>query len=149
MHGAVTGDEKSQRYGNYYDIFWKAKDRSQPATLTFEYFQTRTGSELKTAEPIQVAAPKSSNKTSYTIIGDEYEASGPVMAWKFTVTQGGQQVAVEESYLWSETLKRRSKEDAAQSTTTVGGSSALPTDIGSEELRKLYEKGAEILDDAE
>ena len=62
MHGAITADEKRDREGHYYVIWWESKDKTTPATLLFEYRQLLTGPEIQTIE-VPIDRIRKKNKT--------------------------------------------------------------------------------------
>src|SRR6186997_2678910 len=48
LHGAISNAERTERQGDYFTIFWKAEDRSQPLKVRLEYRQKVTGLTVKT-----------------------------------------------------------------------------------------------------
>lgn len=99
LHGAVTLAQQMERSGHYYTVMWKATDRSQPVTVRFEYRQKNTGLKAKTLEQ-QVAEVGRSNTTQFQVTGAEYQADGPVSAWKVTLLRGKEELASQRSFLW-------------------------------------------------
>lgn len=99
--GAVDNDDKHERWGNYFTIFWKVDDRSAPATIQLHYRQAQSGPQIFLREKT-VASPERKNTTKFTIIGDEYAEGGAVTQWKATIVQNGSVVDEFESYLWQE-----------------------------------------------
>jgi hypothetical protein len=98
LHGAVSLAEQLERAGHYYTVMWKA-DRSQPVTVRFEFRQKNTGLKAKTLEQ-QVAEVGRSNTTQFQVTGTEYQADGPVSAWKVTLLRGKEELASQRSFLW-------------------------------------------------
>lgn len=100
LHGAVTAEERRDRFGFYFSIFWKT-DTRDPATVRLDFRQGNTGSRVFTREET-VSSPKRSNVTKFRVIGDEYEANGKVTQWKVSVIEAGKVVAEYKSFLWKE-----------------------------------------------
>lgn len=98
MYGAVTAADKNQRYGNYFDFFWRAK-RLANLTVRLEYRQEKLRSFLQARE-ISYANVKGNHKTEFAIIGDDYFQDGRVTAWRCLLIENGRIVAENRSYLW-------------------------------------------------
>lgn len=99
LYGAVSVKERNERMGHYYDILWKATDRSQPVTVRLEYRQQKSGLTIKTKEET-VQAPKKGNVTRFNVVGEEYTKDGPVNSWRVTLVRGKEVLSEEKSYLW-------------------------------------------------
>ena len=99
LYGAVTQADRNARNGQYYTIFWKANDRSQPVTVRFEYRQANTGLKVQVKEE-QVADVKSHNITHLQVTGSEYKDQGSVTAWRATILSGKEELAHADSFLW-------------------------------------------------
>ncbi|MDG2124190.1 MAG: hypothetical protein P8J87_10855 [Verrucomicrobiales bacterium] len=99
LHGAVTLEERLDRFGHYYTIFWKADDRATPVTVIFEYRQKNSGLASLT-KTTTIENIKRSNKTSLKVTGEEYWERGSVTAWRTTLVQGGKTIAADQSFLW-------------------------------------------------
>lgn len=99
LYGAVTAVEQRARGGQYYDILWKASDRTGPVTLKFEYRQANNGLKTQSQEQ-EIVDVKRNNWTSFAVIGDDYQVSGQVTAWKLTLKRGADILATQQSYLW-------------------------------------------------
>jgi hypothetical protein len=99
LHGAVTLAQQMERAGHYYNVAWKADDRSQPVTVRFEYRQRNTGLKSKKMEQ-EVADLGRVNNTKFQVTGAEYQSDGPVSAWKVTLLRGKQELVAQESFLW-------------------------------------------------
>lgn len=100
LHGAVSTEERKNLLGQYYTIDWHDGDLSKgPASITFEYQQGATGSQVKS---IRRTFPKfeSSGTTEINIIGDEYFQGGRVLTWRATLRRGDETIATRQSYLW-------------------------------------------------
>ena len=100
LYGAITHAEQMDRAGQYYNIFWKVTDRSQPVTVRFEYRQRDTGLKVKTRE-IEVSDVRRNNVTGFQVIGEEFRTDGPVTAWRASVVRGKDQLVAYDSFLWN------------------------------------------------
>jgi hypothetical protein len=98
LHGAISNAEKSQRYGNYMDFFWRVK-RPADVTVRLEYRQEKLRSFVQARE-ISYPNAKRNNKTEFAIIGDDYLQDGRVTAWRCLLIENGKIVAENRSYLW-------------------------------------------------
>lgn len=98
LFGAVTRLDQGQRFGNYFDFYWRAK---RPANLTvrLEYRQEKLRSAVQARE---VAYPegRGHHQTSFSITGDDYFDFGRVIAWRCLLIEHGRIVALTRSYLW-------------------------------------------------
>ena len=100
LFGAVTELDKRQRYGHYYDFFWRAKRRAD-ITVRFEYQQEKLRAFTQARE-VTCPNAKGSEKTSFAIIGDDFFNDGQVLAWRCLLIENGRIVAEERSFLWSD-----------------------------------------------
>ena len=98
LHGAITNADKNQRYGNYFDFFWRAK-RPADVTIRLEYRQEKLRSFVQARE-ISYPNAKGNMKTEFTVIGDDYLQDGRVTAWRCLLIERGKIVAENRSYLW-------------------------------------------------
>jgi hypothetical protein len=98
LHGAITGADRSQRYGNYFDFFWRVK-RPANVTVRLEYRQEKLRSFVQARE-ISYENAKGNIKTEFTVIGDDYLQDGRVTAWRCLLIENGKIVAENRSYLW-------------------------------------------------
>jgi hypothetical protein len=98
MHGAITAADKSQRYGNYFDFFWRAK-RPANVTVRLEYRQEKLRAFLQARE-VTYENAKGNLKTEFAIIGDDYLQDGRVTAWRCLLIENGRIVAENRSFLW-------------------------------------------------
>lgn len=98
MYGAITAADQRQRFGNYFDFFWRAK-RPANVTVRLEYRQEKLRSFVQARE---VAYPnvKGNHKTEFAVIGDDYLNDGRVIAWRCLLIENGHIVAENRSYLW-------------------------------------------------
>jgi hypothetical protein len=98
LHGAITNADKNQRYGNYFDFFWRVK-RPANVTIRLEYRQEKLRSFVQARE-ISYENAKGNMKTEFTVIGDDYLQDGRVTAWRCLLIENGKIVAENRSYLW-------------------------------------------------
>jgi hypothetical protein len=98
-YGAVTQLDRRERYGHYYDFFWRT-DRPTDVTVRFEYRQQNLGTYVQ-AKEIDYKGVKGNLKTSFQVIGDDYEEEGKVTAWRAVIIENGKIVALNQSFLWN------------------------------------------------
>jgi hypothetical protein len=98
LFGALTKLDRYQRYGNYFDFFWRAK-RPADLTVRLEYRQEKLH-ELIQAQEVSYANVHGNHKTEFKVIGDDYFDDGRVTAWRCLLIENGQIVAENRSYLW-------------------------------------------------
>jgi hypothetical protein len=98
LYGAITAADRSQRYGNYMDFFWRVK-RPANVTVRLEYRQEKLRSFVQARE-ISYPNAKGNIKTEFAIIGDDYLQDGRVTAWRCLLVENGKIVAENRSYLW-------------------------------------------------
>ena len=98
LHGAITNADRNQRYGNYFDFFWRVK-RPANVTVRLEYRQEKLRSFVQARE-ISYENAKGNMKTEFTVIGDDYLQDGRVTAWRCLLIEDGKIVAENRSYLW-------------------------------------------------
>jgi hypothetical protein len=98
LFGAVTKLDQRQRFGNYFDFFWRVK---QPADVTvrLEYRQEKLHAHVQ-AQEISYSDVRGNQKTEFRVIGDDYFDSGRVIAWRCLLVNGGKIVAENRSFLW-------------------------------------------------
>ncbi len=100
MYGAVSKAEQMDRFGHYYTIFWKAKDRTGPLTVRFEYLQEHSGLTKRVQEQV-VDDVRRSNVSKFQVAGEEYQKSGRVLAWRVIVLRGKEELVSQQSALWN------------------------------------------------
>lgn len=100
LYGAVTKAEIVDRFGHYYTVFWKVKDRTGPVTVRFEYQQALTGLTKRVQEQV-VDDIHRSNLSKFQVIGQEYQKSGRVLAWRVSVLRGNEELVSQQSALWN------------------------------------------------
>ena len=97
-YGAVTGEERNERVGQYFAFWWRAK-REANLTVRFEFRQERLGTYVQAQE---TRAPKARGtmETKFQVVGDDYTRDGRVVAWRALLIENGRIVALRQSYLW-------------------------------------------------
>jgi len=98
LFGAVTHFDQHQRFGNYFDFFWRAK-RPADLTVRLEYRQEKLH-DLVQAQEISYRNVHGTHQTEFKVIGDDYFDDGRVIAWRCLLIENGQIVAEDRSYLW-------------------------------------------------
>jgi hypothetical protein len=98
MHGAITAADQRQRFGNYFDFFWRAK-RPANVTVRLEYRQEKLRSFVQARE-VSYQNAKGNRKTAFAVIGDDYFNDGRVISWRCLLIENGRIVAENRSYLW-------------------------------------------------
>src|SRR6202035_5017325 len=87
-----------QRYGNYFDFFWRAK-RPSDVTVRLEYRQEKLHEHVQ-AQEITYRNVRGTHKTEFKVIGDDYFDDGRVIAWRCLLVANGQIVAENRSLMW-------------------------------------------------
>jgi hypothetical protein len=98
LFGAVTGLDQRQRFGNYFDFFWRAK-RPSDITVRLEYRQEKLHDHIQ-AQEISYQNARGSHKTEFKVIGDDYLDDGRVIAWRCLLIENGRIVAENRSFMW-------------------------------------------------
>jgi len=98
-YGAVTQVDRRQRYGHYYDFFWRT-NREADVTVRFEWRQQNLGAHVQ-AKELDFKGAKGSWKASFAVVGDDYEQDGKVTAWRAVIIENGKIVALNQSFLWN------------------------------------------------
>jgi len=98
LFGAVTQLDQHQRFGNYFDFFWRAK-RPADLTVRLEYRQEHLHA-LVQAQEISYPNVHGSHKTEFKVVGDDYFDDGRVIAWRCLLIENGRIVAENRSYMW-------------------------------------------------
>jgi hypothetical protein len=96
--GAVNNQDIRQRAGNYFDIFWRARDRAD-VTVRLEYRQAGLGNTVW-AQEIQYPQARGSFKSPFQVTGDEYLEGGRVTSWRVLLIVDNRIVAFRQSFLW-------------------------------------------------
>jgi hypothetical protein len=98
MFGAVTALDQRQRFGNYFDFFWRAK-RPSDVTVRLEYRQEKLHEHVQ-AQEISYRNARGNHKTEFKVIGDDYFDDGRVIAWRCLLIENGRIVAENRSFMW-------------------------------------------------
>jgi len=98
LFGAVTGLDSRQRFGDYFDFFWRVK-RAADVTVRLEYRQEKLHEHTQ-AQEITYKNVRGTHKTEFKVIGDDYFDDGRVIAWRCVLIANGRIVAENLSFLW-------------------------------------------------
>lgn len=98
LFGAVTKLDQHERFGNYFDFFWKAH-RAADLTVRLEYRQEKLHAHVQ-AQEIFYPAARGSYKTEFRVVGDDYVDDGRVIAWRCLLIENGRIVAERRSHMW-------------------------------------------------
>ena len=98
LFGAVTALDQRQRFGQYFDFFWRAK-RPSDLTVRFEYKQEKLRAFVQAKEQTYQNV-QGTNRSEFRVIGDEYFDDGDVLAWRCLLIEHGRIVAEKRSFLW-------------------------------------------------
>ena len=98
LHGAVTKLDQSQRFGHYFDFWWRAKHEAN-TTVRLEYRQEGLRSFTQ-AKEISYAHARGTMHTQFRVIGDEFLDDGKIIAWRCLLISEGRIVAEDRSYMW-------------------------------------------------
>ncbi len=98
-HGAVTANERLQRRGHYFNIWWTAK-RAADITVRLEYRQANLGPYVL-AKEVSYAGVRGRQQTDFEVIGDEYTADGKITSWRAVLIEDGKIVAMHPSFMWN------------------------------------------------
>ncbi len=98
-YGAVSSYDRQERYGYYYNVWWKTK-RPASVTVRFEYRQENLGSHVQAKEYCYNSA-QGTTETKFTVIGDEYSTDGKVTAWRLLIIENDKVVGLKQSFLWN------------------------------------------------
>jgi hypothetical protein len=98
MYGAVTALDQRQRFGQYFDFFWRAK-RPSDVTVRFEYKQENLKAFVQAKEQAYQNV-HGTNHSEFQVVGDEYFDDGQVLAWRCLLIEHGRIVAEKRSFLW-------------------------------------------------
>jgi len=98
LYGAVTGLDQRQRFGDYFDFFWRSK-RPSDVTVRLEYRQEKLHEHVQ-AQEITYRNVHGTHKTEFKVIGDDYFDDGRVIAWRCLLIANGRIVAENRSFLW-------------------------------------------------
>lgn len=101
LYGAVSMEERRQRLGQYYTLNWQDHEGvgNGPVEVLFEYRQGGTASEIKRLSEVYPAT-EADGMVEFAVVGDNYFDHGKVLAWRASVSRGGQHLASKKSFLW-------------------------------------------------
>ena len=97
LYGAITALDRRQRFGNYFDFFWRAK-RPSDVTVRLEYRQQKLNEHVQ-AQEITYRNVHGTHKTEFKVVGDDYFDDGEVIAWRCLLIANGQIVAENRAFL--------------------------------------------------
>jgi hypothetical protein len=100
LFGAVTALDARQRFGDYFDFFWRA-NRPADLTVRLEYRQEKLHEHVQ-AQEISYRNVRGTHKTEFKVIGDDYLDDGRVIAWRCLLIENGRIVAENRSYMWEQ-----------------------------------------------
>jgi len=98
LFGAVTAVDQRQRFGDYFDFFWRAK-RPSDVTVRLEYRQEKLHEHVQ-AQEITYRSVRGTHKTEFKVIGDDYLDDGRVTAWRCLLIANRRIVAENRSFMW-------------------------------------------------
>jgi hypothetical protein len=98
LFGAVTKLDQRERFGNYFDFFWKAR-RTANLTVRLEYRQEKLHAHVQ-AQEVSYSEARGTHKTEFKVVGDDYFDDGRVTAWRCCIIENGRIVAETHSYMW-------------------------------------------------
>jgi hypothetical protein len=97
-HGAVTEEQKKNRYGNYFIVSW-ANYVPGNYELRLDFRQEDSNEKIKSLV-IPFNNAKGNHKARFAVTGDTYADFGKVNSWRISVVRDGTIVAQEKSYIW-------------------------------------------------
>ena len=98
LYGAISAKEREARRGQHYTIRWRDLSGESPVKVVMEYRQASTGSRVKRLQ--QTFPASRTGKTEFKITGPAYLKKGRVIAWRISLYEGEEKVAMKRSYLW-------------------------------------------------
>jgi hypothetical protein len=98
LFGAVTKLDQRERFGNYFDFFWRAR-RPADVTVRLEYRQEKLHAHVQ-AQEISYPNARGNLKTEFKVVGDDYFDDGRVIAWRCLLIENRTIVAETHSYMW-------------------------------------------------
>jgi len=101
LFGAVTALDQRQRFGDYFDFFWRVK-RPADLTVRLEYRQEKLHEHVQAQEISYRSVDRGTHKTEFKVIGDDYADDGRVIAWRCLLIENGRIVAENRSYMWEQ-----------------------------------------------
>ena len=107
LYGAVTAYDQRQRYGDYFDFFWRSK-RPAKVTARFEYKQEKLRAFVQ-AKELNYPNAHGTCESEFRVIGDEFANDGPVLSWRCLLIANNRIVAEKRSFLWERQASSRSR----------------------------------------
>jgi hypothetical protein len=98
LYGAVTSLDQNQRYGDYFDFYWRSR-KPADVTIRLEYRQEKLHAHVQ-AQEVSYSNIKGTHKTEFKVVGDDYLDDGRVIAWRCLLISNGAVVAENRSFLW-------------------------------------------------
>jgi hypothetical protein len=98
LYGAVTAYDQRQRFGEYFDFFWRAK-RPSDVTVRFEYKQDKLRAFVQ-AKELAYTGARGTCHSGFRVIGEEFANDGAVLAWRCLLIANRRIVAEKRSFLW-------------------------------------------------
>jgi hypothetical protein len=98
LFGAVTKLDQHQRFGNYFDFFWRAR-RPADLIVRLEYRQEKLHAHVQ-AQEISYSNVHGHHKTEFKVIGDDYFDGGRVIGWRCSLIENARIVAENRSFMW-------------------------------------------------
>jgi hypothetical protein len=98
LFGAVTKLDEHERYGDYLDFYWRAKQTAD-VTVRLEYQQEKLHSHVQ-AQEMTCHDVRGTQKSEFKVVGDDYFDNGRITAWRCLLIVNGRIVAEDRSYLW-------------------------------------------------
>src|SRR5436309_6378310 len=98
LFGAVTRLDQRERFGNYFDFFWRSR-RAADLTIRLEYRQEKLYAHVQ-AQEISYSNERGIYKTEFKVVGVDYLVDGRVTAWRCLLIENGTIVAETHSYMW-------------------------------------------------
>lgn len=98
LYGAVTELDRRQRYGRYFDFWWRAK-RDAEVTVRLEYRQMALRGFVQARE-VTYPRARGDHRTEFQIVGDDFFNDGRVTSWRCLLIENGRIVAENRSFLW-------------------------------------------------
>ena len=96
--GAVNDYDIKQRFGNYFDFFWRTSERAD-VTIRLEYRQAGLNNYVMAQERYYPQA-RGSFQSSFEVTGDDYLEYGRVTSWRVILIVEGKIVALRQSFIW-------------------------------------------------
>ncbi len=98
LYGAITALDQRQRFGTYFDFFWRA-ERAAEVRVRLEYQQEKLHAFTQARE-VRYPQALGRHQTEFAVIGDDFFNDGRVVAWRALLIVDGRIVAQTRSYLW-------------------------------------------------